>query len=212
MPRLLAARAATLLAFAFTALTAFAAAAEPAGTLAGHVSNAATGDRLEGVRVTLPALGRATLTDQAGRYEFTGLPAGSLEVAATYTGLDAQRRTLTVPAGGRATLDFVLTSGVYRLEAFTVAGEREGGAAAITAQRNAANVKNVVAMDSYGNLPNMSASELAILLPGVTGAPQPRERHRRLHRARDGREPEQHHPRRRDALHPGRDGPPGPHQ
>ena len=170
MPRLLAARAATLLALAFTALTAFAAAAEPAGTLAGNVSNAATGDRLEGVRVTLPALGRATLTDQAGRYEFTGLPAGSLEVAAAYTGLDAQRRTLTVPAGGRATLDFALTSGVYRLEAFTVAGEREGGAAAITAQRNAANVKNVVAMDSYGNLPNMSASELAILLPGVTGA------------------------------------------
>ena len=31
-------------------------------------------------------------------------------------------------------------------------------------------MKNVVAMDSYGNLPNMSASELAILLPGVTAS------------------------------------------
>ena len=55
-----------------------------------------------------------------------------------------------------------------QVDAFTVAGERAGGAAAITAQRNAANVKNVLAMDSYGNLLNMSASELAIMMPGVT--------------------------------------------
>jgi TonB-dependent receptor len=36
-------------------------------------------------------------------------------------------------------------------------------------QRNADNVKNVVAMDSFGNLPNLSAGELAIRLPGVAG-------------------------------------------
>ncbi|MBM3843594.1 MAG: hypothetical protein FJ397_10110, partial [Verrucomicrobia bacterium] len=64
MPRFLAARAATLLAL-LTLVSSLAAAADPAGSLAGNVSNAATGDRLEGVRVTLPALGRATLTDQA---------------------------------------------------------------------------------------------------------------------------------------------------
>src|SRR5690606_5830490 len=29
--------------------------------------------------------------------------------------------------------------------------------------------KNVVALDAYGNLPNMSAGELAIRLPGVAG-------------------------------------------
>jgi len=50
-----------------------------------------------------------------------------------------------------------------------VTGEREGGAAAITAQRNAENVKNVVAMDAFGTLPNMSASEVALHLPGVAG-------------------------------------------
>ncbi|MFM9081855.1 MAG: carboxypeptidase regulatory-like domain-containing protein, partial [Opitutaceae bacterium] len=120
--------------------------------------------------VSLPALGLATLSDATGRYALTPVPAGTHEITASYTGLDAQRLAVVVGAGQRATRDFALTSGVYRLDAFTVAGEREGGAAAITAQRNAANVKNVVAMDSYGNLPNMSASELAILLPGVTAA------------------------------------------
>jgi metal-sulfur cluster biosynthetic enzyme len=31
------------------------------------------------------------------------------------------------------------------------------------------NVKNIVAMDSFGNLPNMNAAEVAIRLPGVAG-------------------------------------------
>ncbi|MFM7749951.1 MAG: carboxypeptidase regulatory-like domain-containing protein, partial [Opitutaceae bacterium] len=121
----------------------------PAGAVAGVVSNAGTGDLLEGVRVSLPALGLATLSDATGRYALTPVPAGTHEITASYTGLDAQRLAVVIGAGQRATRDFALTSGVYRLDAFTVAGEREGGAAAITAQRNAANVKNVVAMDSY---------------------------------------------------------------
>src|SRR6185369_493055 len=103
-------------------------------------------------------------------YTFAALPIGAHEIVVTYIGLDPTRATVAVAAGQPATRNFDLTSGIYQLSAFTVAAEREGGAAAITAQRNAANVKNVVAMDSYGNLPNMSASELAIMLPGVTAA------------------------------------------
>jgi iron complex outermembrane receptor protein len=146
--------------------------AQPAATtsLSGTVSNAATGNLLEGVRVSLPNLGLTVLTDNTGRYQFSNVPSGAHEVVATYTGLDSLKHDVPLTPGQRATRDFELTTGVYQLEAFTVSSEREGGAAAITAQRNAANVKNVVAMDSYGNLPNMSASELAIMLPGVTGA------------------------------------------
>src|SRR5688572_1171323 len=64
-----------------------------------------------------------------------------------------------------------MTAGIYKLEAFKVTGEREGGAAAITEKRNADNVKDVVAMDSFGNLPNMSAGEVVMRLPGVAGSP-----------------------------------------
>ena len=142
----------------------------PAATLSGNVSNLATGNLLEGARISVPALGLNTLTDHTGRYVLPALPAGTHEVVVTYLGLDPSRATITVAEQATTTRNFDLTAGIYKLEAFTVAGEREGGAAAITAQRNAANVKNVVAMDSYGNLPNMSASELAILLPGVTAA------------------------------------------
>ncbi len=158
--------AALLLAFAFPA---GALRAAEGGQLTGAVSNTATGNMLEGAKVELPALGLRTLTDNAGSYALGDVPAGTHEVVVTYIGLDAMRTQVTVTAGQRAVRNFDLTTGIYQLAAFTVTGEREGGAAAITSQRNADNLKNIVAMDSFGNLPNMNAAEVAIRLPGVAG-------------------------------------------
>ncbi|MBI5692619.1 MAG: TonB-dependent receptor [Verrucomicrobia bacterium] len=160
--------AATVLAALFVSL-AGAADSTPTGSLSGSVSNAGTGNLLEGARLEVPALGLSALTDATGRYEFSQLPAGTHELVATYLGLDPQRATVVVPAGTGAVRHFDLTAGIYKLDTFTVTGEREGNAAALTAQRNAPNVKNVVAIDAYGNLPNMNASELAVMLPGVAG-------------------------------------------
>jgi outer membrane receptor protein involved in Fe transport len=76
---------------------------------------------------------------------------------------------IAVAAGQAATHNFDLSTGIYQLDVFKVTGEREGGAAAITAQRIADNVKNIAAADSFGNLPNLNAGEVAIRLPGVYG-------------------------------------------
>ncbi len=146
-------------------------AADASGTIVGNVSNAATKNLLSGVRVEIASLGLSAITDQTGRYVLTAVPPGTHELTASYTGLDAGKSSLTVAAGQTAVQNFDLTSSVYQLQTFTVSGEREGFAAAITSQRNAPNVKNVVSVDAYGALPNFNASELAILLPGVAGNP-----------------------------------------
>jgi hypothetical protein len=154
--------------FAIALVAPFTRAAE-AGFITGSVSNTATGNLLEGARIEAPQLGLTALTDNTGRFVLANVPPGTHEIVASYIGLDTTRSTVVVTAGERAIRNFDLTSGIYRLGAFTVTGEREGGAAAITAQRNADNVKNIVAMDSFGNLPNMNAGEVAIRLPGVAG-------------------------------------------
>ena len=141
----------------------------PAAQLSGNVSNLATGNLLEGARVEVPALGLLTLTDETGRFLLPSLPAGTHDVVVSYTGLDVVRTKVAVTDGSPNTRNFDLTTGIYKLDAFKVTGEREGAAAAITAQRNADNVKNVAATDSFGNLPNMNASEVAIRLPGIYG-------------------------------------------
>lgn len=141
------------------------------GSITGSVNNAATGNMLEGVRVSIPQLNQSALTDNTGRYIFQNVPAGAYEVAVSYIGLDTQKLTVNVTPGQRAVRDFEMTAGVYQLATFKVTGEREGGAAAITEKRNADNVKDIVAMDSFGNLPNMSAGEVVMRLPGVAGSP-----------------------------------------
>ena len=157
-----------LLALLGVLLAPWLAAAESTGAVSGTVSNTATGNLLPGAAVEVPKLGLSTVTDNTGRYTLS-LPAGAHELVVSYTGLDPMRATVQVAAGQRAARNFDLTSSIYQLPQFKVTGEREGSAAAITAQRNADNVKNIVAMDSFGNLPNMSAGELAIRLPGVAG-------------------------------------------
>ncbi|MEN9636045.1 MAG: hypothetical protein RL077_4449 [Verrucomicrobiota bacterium] len=155
---------------AVTSLPVVSLAAE-AGLIAGNVSNSATGNLLEGARVTIPQLGLSVLTDKSGRYVLNGVPAGSHEVVVAYIGLDASKSTIAVGAGQRADLNFDLSTGIYKLEAFKVTGEREGNAAMITEKRNADNVKDVIAMDAFGYLPNMSAGEVVMRLPGVAGSP-----------------------------------------
>ena len=135
----------------------------------GSASNSATGNLLEGARVEFVALGLIALTDNTGRFLFTVVPAGTHEVAVYYLGLDPVRSEVTIAAGQRAVRNFDLTTGLYVLAQFKVTGEREGAAAAITAQRNAGNVKNIAALDTFGNLPNMSPGEVAIRLPGIAG-------------------------------------------
>ncbi len=143
--------------------------ANPTGTLAGYVSNSGTRDRLQGAQVELPALGRTALTDFEGAYTFFEVPAGNYDVVVSYAGLDTQRVSVLVTAGARATLNFDLTTEIYKLTDFVVSTEREGNAASITRQRNADNVKNVVALDAFGNVPNDSLGEVLIRLPGVAG-------------------------------------------
>ncbi|MGH7956678.1 MAG: carboxypeptidase-like regulatory domain-containing protein, partial [Opitutaceae bacterium] len=145
-------------------------AAEGVGAVTGTVSNTATRNLLEGAKVEVPQLGLTTFTDNLGRFVLPAVPAGTHELVVSYVGLDSVRSQVTIAAGQRAVRDFDLTTEIYKLDAFQVTGEREGGAAAITAQRNAPNLKNVLATDSFGNLPNMNAGEMIMRLPGVSGS------------------------------------------
>jgi hypothetical protein len=140
-----------------------------AGTLSGSVSNVRTGKFLEGAQVRIVGLDRQTLTNERGLFTFANLPAGTYDVEVSYIGLSPMVRQIVVRADGPVSLTYEMDAAIYQMSTFVVTGEREGNAASLTAQRNALNVKNVVAMDAYGNLPNDSVGELAMRLPGVAG-------------------------------------------
>ena len=109
------------------------------------------------------------MTDPLGVYRFENLPAGLTTVEASYSGLDPATQSVTVVAGQEVRSDFALTSQIYALTKFVVAGEREGNAQAVTLQRLSSGVKNVVSTDAFGNLAGNPA-DLLVRLPGVEGA------------------------------------------
>ena len=141
--------------------------AQTSGTVTGQVSNAATATYLEGVEVRVAGAAKSAITDREGRFELS-LPAGASTLLLSYTGLEAKRVPVIVSAGARTLQNVELSSSLYRMEAFTVAGLREGSAAAITKQREAPNVKNVVASDSFGNVADGNIGDFLQQLPGVT--------------------------------------------
>src|SRR6185295_17449194 len=141
--------------------------AQSRGIVAGQVSNAATSSFLEGAEITVVGAAVVTLTDRDGSFELV-LPPGPATLVVNYTGLEPKSVPVVVPASGRVVQQIALSSGVYKLDPFTVSGPREGGAAAITKQREAANVKNVVASDSFGNVADGNIGDFLQQLPGVT--------------------------------------------
>ena len=143
-----------------------AAAPESPRRITGRISNAATSALLEGARVEVLGTGQAVVTDAEGRYEITTSRA-DVTLTVSYPGLE----TLTVPvqaAGtGHVTQDIALTSDIYRMQAFTVEGEREGTAMAAARQRQSANVKNVVATDAFGTMTEDNVGRFLEKIPGI---------------------------------------------
>src|SRR5688572_21078779 len=84
-------------------------------TIRGTISNAATGNNLNQASVRLSGLPHETLTERDGSYTIIGVAPGTYEITVSYTGLDAEKRTVIVSPGETSRQDFTLTSGIYKL-------------------------------------------------------------------------------------------------
>ena len=118
--------------------------------------NEATGQYLRNAIVTVAGTTVTDVSGSGGTYTLTNVPAGSVEVTVSYAGLDAQTVKVQVGAGQTVERDINLRSGSYsevvKMGDFVVASEREGNAKAIMDQRNAENMKKVIASDVFGKV------------------------------------------------------------
>jgi TonB-dependent receptor len=87
----------------------------------------------------------------------------------SYTGLDTSKTAVAVAAGSSVQSTVYLTSEVYKMDAFSVSTVREGQAMSINDQRMAANVKNVISTDAFGNVADTNLANVLTKIPGVTG-------------------------------------------
>ncbi|MBI4662434.1 MAG: TonB-dependent receptor [Verrucomicrobia bacterium] len=143
--------------------------AQHTASILGTVTSAETGKGLQGAIVSIPALNRHETTDSAGRFVLQSLPEGTLDVVVSYSGTEERRQTIVAGIGEQSVSFELKLENIITLDKFTVAAEREGNTLADTEQKNATNLKNVIAMDAFGNLPTSNVGDIMMRLPGVTG-------------------------------------------
>ena len=149
----------------------------PTGSINGRVLNPATGEYIRNAEVRIAGTQRVAVSEEGGYYRLLGAPAGEVTIVATYTGHETAEARLNVTAGAQATHDFELapvgsrTKGgdtTVKLDAFVVSIEREGQAKAVAEQKNAMNVKTVVASDNFGDIAEGNVGEFLKFMPGIT--------------------------------------------
>jgi TonB-linked SusC/RagA family outer membrane protein len=96
------------------------AAAQQTGTVQGTVVDAEGASPLPGARLTVDGTTLATVTGSDGRFELRGVPAGSRSMRAQLAGYQPGQRTVTVAAGGVATVNFTLTPQRFLLDQLVV--------------------------------------------------------------------------------------------
>lgn len=150
------------------------------GILEGRVLNAATGTYLENVRVRIAGTELETITDPQGTYRLGSVPAGRAAVTASYIGLTEMTLSVQVTPGQVARRDFELSlaestmagapGALVKLEQVTVVAAREfsAQALALNEQRQATNIKNVVAADEYNGAAAGQLGDFLKFIPGVS--------------------------------------------
>lgn len=167
------------LAFATTLIAVSATAQTSAtGTIRGNITNATNGQTLENVVLRITG-GKQAISNSYGDYEFAGVPTGDVEIRASYVGETDIVATVNVAAGDIVRRDFVFREkaaqlqtnkdGTLELSPYVVNAERyrNAQATATAEERNAVNIKSVVATDQFGYIPSGNVGEFVKFLPGI---------------------------------------------
>ena len=109
---------------AFLSASAPQAALAQQGALEGAVTAEGTGAALAGAQVFIDALGLGGTTTPEGRYQISGIPAGTHSVQVQLIGYRTEVRTVTIGAGQTSNLDVTLSVAAIALEGLVAVGSR----------------------------------------------------------------------------------------
>jgi TonB-dependent starch-binding outer membrane protein SusC len=140
-------------------------AAQGGGTITGRVVDAATQAAIPGAQVRVQGTTRGAATGAEGRFEITGVPAGTVTLTASTLGYGTATRQVTVAAGQTVDVTFSLSTQVLQLDAMVVTGT--AGRQEVRAQ--GATVASVSVSDVTEVAPVATVSEvLQGRVPGVS--------------------------------------------
>src|SRR6201998_2870604 len=137
------------------------------GSIAGKVTDSSQGI-LRGARVEIQPGGKVATSDANGDFSITGIPPGKYSVTISNPGFALYSTDVTVSAEKRTTIDASLQVGTHN-EGVNVTGARGGGELeALTIERTADNIVQVLPADVITSLPNTNIADAVGRLPSVS--------------------------------------------
>src|SRR4029077_12368713 len=138
-----------------------------AGSITGKVTDPSQGV-LAGARIELQPGRQSTQSDANGEFSIKDVNPGRYTVTVSHQGFGLYSTDITVTANSSARVDAILQVGTHN-EVVTVTGERQGGEIeALTIERTADNIIQVLPADVITSLPNTNIADAVGRLPSVS--------------------------------------------
>ncbi|TAE46260.1 MAG: TonB-dependent receptor, partial [Bacteroidetes bacterium] len=136
--------------------------------VSGKIIDAETRLALPGATVYVSGTTKGALADKAGSFTFPSLPAGKTTLIVRHIGYQADTLPLDLGARPREYVIIALQSGDVQADTVQIKGQLQGQMRALSQQRNAANIQNVVSVEQIEQFPDMNAAEAILRIPGIT--------------------------------------------
>lgn len=131
----------------------------------GKITDEASGEPLPGATIQLQGTTYGTITDLNGEFVFRTEP-GNKTFLIRYIGYDDLATDLDVTAD--SFLEIPLSTFNTQLPEVVINGPLQGQQKALNQQKNAPNIKNIVAADQIGRFPDPNVAEAIQRIPGAT--------------------------------------------
>ncbi|AUS05599.1 TonB-dependent receptor [Pseudotamlana carrageenivorans] len=118
--------------------------------------------------VIIESLSKGNLSDEDGKFTIIDVPAGQHALKITYIGYTTAETMVDVMAGQTAELVIVIRPTSVALEGVLITGYNSGQAKALNAQKNKANITNIVSTDQIGKFPDSNIGDAVKRIPGIT--------------------------------------------
>jgi TonB-dependent receptor len=136
------------------------------GILKGKITARENREALTGATILISGTNNSTATNLNGEYQFY-VNSGDLSLTVRYLGYKDTIINIAVKPNELKVLNIEMRSRQQTLNDVTITGYTQGQAKALNQQKNADNIKNIIAADQIGKFPDPNAAEALQRVPGI---------------------------------------------
>lgn len=143
--------------------------AQKNGDVAGRITDVDTKSYLPGANVMLEGTTFGAASDRSGIYRISNIPPGTYTLVVSYIGFQEQSVEITIgDQGYTLNQDVAIKASEVKMQEVRVVGLAQGQSKALSEQRSADNIKNIISEEQMEKFPDINSAEALQRVPGVS--------------------------------------------